>query len=180
MLLEFKEHLDTALRHRVLILGHVVWSWSWAQWSLQVPFQLRMFCDCLFCRCCPFFKKRWIRRLRLYITDQEYCCNLNYSASNFSPNYSISGFCLHIFIYFQIATSISIIGTIHTSETSHLTSCFDEVMSVQSTRKRLDHTTAFTEKLFFLWDTCKPQTISRHHTISVLSFYHNMLFQILP
>ena len=37
-LLEFKEHLDSALRHRVWILSDPVWSQDWTQRSLLVPF----------------------------------------------------------------------------------------------------------------------------------------------
>ena len=41
-LLEFKESLDNALRHRVWILGGAVWTWEWDLMISVGPFQLRI------------------------------------------------------------------------------------------------------------------------------------------
>ena len=43
--LEFKEHLDTALRHRIWILSGSVWSQGLDLMVLMGPFQLRIFYD---------------------------------------------------------------------------------------------------------------------------------------
>ena len=42
---EFKEHLDSALRHRVCILGGPVWSEELESMIPVGPFQLRIFYD---------------------------------------------------------------------------------------------------------------------------------------
>ena len=44
-MLEFQERLDTALRHRVWILGGAVWSQELDSVILTSPFQLWMFYD---------------------------------------------------------------------------------------------------------------------------------------
>ena len=43
--LEFRECLDSALRHRVWILGGPVWNLELDLMVLTGPFQLRIFCD---------------------------------------------------------------------------------------------------------------------------------------
>jgi len=42
---EFKKHLDSALRHRVCILGGPLWSQELDSTFLVGPFQLGIFCD---------------------------------------------------------------------------------------------------------------------------------------
>ena len=42
---EFKEHLDTSLRHRVWFLGGPVWSQELDSMILVGPFQLKIFYD---------------------------------------------------------------------------------------------------------------------------------------
>ena len=44
-LTEFRESLDTALRHRVWILGGLEWSQELDSVILVGPFQLGVFCD---------------------------------------------------------------------------------------------------------------------------------------
>jgi len=53
---EFKQHLDNALRHRVLILSDSTWSHIWTQWFLLGSFQPGIFSD------------------SMILSDKELCC----------------------------------------------------------------------------------------------------------
>jgi len=51
--MELKESLDTALRHRVWMLGGAVWSQGLGSMIPMDPFQPRIFCDSMTLRGCP-------------------------------------------------------------------------------------------------------------------------------